>query len=77
MLKSSGTKFGAFSDNPQPSHNGKTTTGSNSLSSKENTGSSKVTKVEPNDFVTKRFGLKYDPPTISKDKHKQIINILM
>jgi len=74
MFKSSGTKFGAFSENSQPSYGGKTSSTSTNSTSKENSNSSKVTKVEPNDFVIKRFGLKYDPPTISNTFLWTLIN---
>jgi len=64
MFKSSGTKFGSFG-NDTPSYSMKTTyTSSVTNPSKENSNKGPTTKIEQHDFVPKRFGLKYDPPTI-------------
>lgn len=64
MFKSSGTKFGTFS-NDTPSYSMKTTYSSSVTNpSKENSNKAPPTKIEQHDFVPKRFGLKYDPPTI-------------
>lgn len=54
------SKFGAFGASTQPSY----TSSNNNSSSPTRPSSSNTIKIEANDFVPKRFGLKYDPPAI-------------
>jgi hypothetical protein len=67
MFKSGGTKFGAFS-NTSSSGFGfeKTNQTSTAQTSKSVPSKGETNKVNANDYVPKRFGLKFDPPTISK-----------
>jgi len=60
MYRPSSAKVGAFSDNNQPSY---TSAQTNVVQPSKPAKDSKD-KVIANDYVPKRFGLKYDPPTI-------------
>jgi len=61
MFKTGGTKFGAFGDSNTTSAN---STAKTSNTTKEVNVKSSSSKFEPADFAPKRFGLKYDPPSI-------------
>jgi len=60
MFKTGAAKFGAFADNTTSSY----TFGKTSTTTKDSNTKSSGPKFEPTDFVPKRFGLKYDPPSI-------------
>jgi centrosomal protein CEP19 len=63
MFKSGATKFGAFSTTTSGFGNDKTSL--NTANSTTKPSSSKDShKVSSNDYVPKRFGLKFDPPTV-------------
>jgi len=58
MNRPGSSKFGSFAGTTQPSYqSGRTQSNSPGRSGTHH-------KIEANDFVPKRFGLKYDPPTI-------------
>lgn len=61
MLKTGNTKFGAFGASNQPSY---TSSGRPQSSSPTRASSGPANKIDPSDFLPKRFGLKYDPPAI-------------
>jgi len=60
MNRPSSGKFGAFSDNSQPSY----TSAQTNVVQPNKPSKDSAAKVIANDYVPKRFGLKYDPPTI-------------
>lgn len=65
MFKTTGTKFGTLAE---PSYltstSGKGYTASDDLPSKTKQSSANDSKFDSNDYVPKRFALKFDPPTI-------------
>lgn len=64
MFKTSNMKFGSFTNNSSAttsSEKPSTTIPANN----KNSSSKDNHKINSNDFVPKRFGLKFDPPTIS------------
>jgi len=66
MSRIGSAKFGAFGDfgSSAPSVTGKGNLGLLNSKPKDALNSKSVPKVEPNDYVPKRFGLRYNPPTI-------------
>lgn len=66
MFKTNGPKFGNFAEPSYlTSQNSKGPAVHNDTSSKAKQGSSNEPKFDSNDYVPKRFALKFDPPTIS------------
>jgi hypothetical protein len=64
MFKTTNMKFGSFPSNTSNDTGSAKT--SSTINSNNKGGSSKDTnKISGNDYVPKRFGLKFDPPTIS------------
>jgi len=59
MSRLSGAKFGGLYENSKPSSNV-----SNGKSQNDAVKNASSVKVDPNDYVPKRFGLKYEPPAI-------------
>jgi len=65
MFKTNGPKFGNFCEPSYPSTAiGKGYTASEALPSKSKQASANESKFDSNDYVPKRFALKFDPPTI-------------
>ncbi len=60
------TKFGSFSSTPTGFNSDKISSSSSNQNAKTGGSSKDSNKINSNDFVPKRFGLKFDPPTISK-----------
>jgi len=63
MSRIGSTKFGGFGD-LGTSSSGKSSLAPLNSKAKDLPSSKNVPKIEPNDFVPKRFGLRYTPPTI-------------
>jgi hypothetical protein len=65
MFKSGGTKFGSFSGTSTTFAPEKTSYSTTTQVAKPTISKDSNHKVNSNDYVPKRFGLKFDPPSIS------------
>jgi hypothetical protein len=65
MFKSGGTKFGSFSTTSSGFTSEKTSYTASTQVAKPSVSKDSNNKVNPTDYVPKRFGLKFDPPSIS------------